>query len=71
MAIAQEALRLHILVSNNTHQCRHEDRNYTLNGIEPGDFSTHPSLAEIVAHRCEIGSPNCELQKVHQRQANF
>ena len=71
MAIAQESLRLDILIRHNTHQCRHEDRYYTLNGIEPRDFGTHSGLAEIVAHRGEIGSPNSELQEVHHCQAYF
>ena len=65
MTVSQKALWLDILIRYNTHQGRHEDGDYTLNGIEPGDFCTHSGLSEIVAHRCKIGSPNSELQEVH------
>ena len=65
MAVSKKALWLDIFISNNTHQSRHEDGNNPLDGIEPRDFSTHSGFAEIVAHRCEIGSPNSELQEVH------
>ena len=65
VTIAQKTLRLDILICHNTHQCRHKNRYDSLYGIEPGNLGTHPSLAEIVAHRRKISSPNCKLQEVH------
>ena len=65
MAEAQHTLRLHILIGNDTHQCGHEDRHDTLDGIEPGDLIAQTCDAEIVTHTSEIGTPHGELQKIH------
>ena len=66
MAQAQQALRLDILVSNNTHQGRHKNTHDTLNGVEPGDLVAESGYSKIVAHTGEIGSPDGKLQEVHQ-----
>ena len=65
MTETEHALRLHVFVGHDTHQRGHEDRHYSLNGIEPGNLSSHSCLSKIVTHTREVGSPHGELQEVH------
>ena len=59
------------LVSDNAHERRHEDGDDALNGIEPTDFVSQSSNAQIVAHTGKISSPHGKLNKIHYCQTYF
>ena len=71
MTKAKHALRLHVFIGNNTHQRRHENRYNTLNGIEPRHLGPHPCFSKIIAHACEVCSPDSEFQEIHHCQTKF
>ena len=51
MAETEGLLRLDPAVCDDTHEGRHEETNYTLDGIEPSDVLTKPLLEEVGSHR--------------------
>ena len=71
MANAQQTLRLNPFICHNAHQCGHENRHDTLNGVEPRDFRAHTCLSKVVAHTCEIRSPNSKLEEIHHNQSKL
>ena len=71
MTKTQQSLRLDILVGHDAHEGGHEDGDKTLDGVEPGYRRTQAGSAEIIAHACEVGSPDSELQEAHYCQTYF
>ena len=71
VADAEQLLRLDKLIGDDTHECGHEDGDDALDGIEPSNLCAHTSRAQVVAHRSQIGAPNCKLQEVHDDEARL
>ena len=71
VADAEQLLRLDKLIGNDSHECRHKDGDDALDGIEPGNLGDHAGTNQIVAHRGQIGAPNCKLQEIHNDEARL
>ena len=71
MGDAEQTLRLDELVGNGSDDRRHEDRHDALRDIEPGDVFTQPHAAQEVADTDQIGSPNGELEEIHDDESEF
>ena len=68
MADAENLLCLDELVCNDTYDCRHENGNDALHGIEDTDYRSESDAVEVAAHRREVGSPDGILEEVHDYQ---
>ena len=71
MTKTEHALGLHIAVGDNAYDSRHEERNDTLDSVEPSDLFFKADGIKKIAEGDKLGAPELELQKVHQRKAEF
>ena len=68
---AEQPLRFDELVGNGSDDRGHEDRDNPLRDIKPGDILSQPHAAEEIADTDKIGSPNGELEKVHDDETRL
>jgi hypothetical protein len=71
MTYTQQALRLDVLIRDDTHQCWHKDGDDALYGIEPGYLGSETCRTEVIPHTGQVGTPDGKLQEVHQCQTHF
>ena len=71
MAIAQEALGGNPAVGHDADDSGHEQGYNPLHGVEKTDFFSKTDFAQISPHRGQIGTPDSELEEVHQDKAEL